>query len=58
MTTRPEIVMTAALKTFHKWIDDYDGKPAGLKTYLFKKVTTYEKKGDDLLAYILVDLLS
>jgi hypothetical protein len=56
-TTRPEIVAAAALKTFKQWIQEYDGKPANLKSYLLKKTAKYEAIGDKKLAELLLDIL-
>jgi hypothetical protein len=41
---------TAAIKTFKRWIQQYDWKPAGLKAHLLKKLAKHEKTGDDKVA--------
>ena len=49
--------MAAAVKKFREIINQYDGKPEGLKPYLLKRLDKMESRADELLAGIMDEIL-
>jgi len=55
--SRLEVVAAAAVKKFKEMIEEYEGAPEGLKSYLLKRLRRMELRGDAILADIIEEML-